>query len=82
MNNLPGAISQTIPKERPRCRKVIIENGLRPHLVNGKWDHRFCLCPDGSEAYMSIGLRKQMRRMIEDGYWRESVTPVDSSSGE
>jgi hypothetical protein len=79
MINFPA--SQNIPKERPRCRKVIIEAGLRPLVVNGKWDGRSSLYANGREAYISDGLRKQMKRMIVEGYWSETTTPADSNSG-
>jgi len=80
MINFPA--SQNIPKERPRCRKVIIGVGLRPLVVNGKWDGRSSSYTDGREAYISDGLRKQMKRMIVEGCWSETTTPVSSNSAE
>ncbi len=58
-------------KERPRCRKVIVERGYRPYLVDREWDGLHCVDPDGRRTGMSDGLRLQMKKMILEGYWGE-----------
>jgi hypothetical protein len=56
-------------RERPCCRKTIIERGLRPHLdENGKWDGRMCDHLDGRVRFLSDGMRAQMRLMLSEGY--------------
>jgi hypothetical protein len=59
-------------RERPICRKQILEFALRPHLgPTGKWDERF-EDPGGEVGEMSDGMRKQMRLMISQGVWKKN----------
>jgi hypothetical protein len=57
-------------KERPQCRKAIISLGLQPHLANGIWDGLSYIAPDGHYSIgMSEGMERQMRKMVQEGYW-------------
>jgi hypothetical protein len=60
-------------KERPRCRKVIEQQGMKPELLKDKrvwiWDGMHVVLPDGSHSLLISGLQKQMRRMVRDGYF-------------
>ncbi|HWR50960.1 MAG TPA: hypothetical protein VN428_07615 [Bryobacteraceae bacterium] len=58
-------------RERPRCCRNIIKNGLRPHLDSkGQWDGHG-VQPDGEEVFQIGGMRAQMRKMIQEGYWED-----------
>jgi hypothetical protein len=57
-------------KERPGCRKAILNLGIRPYLdANGEWDGETALSRNGMRSDMSDGLRKQMRLMVAEGHW-------------
>jgi hypothetical protein len=58
-------------KERPGCRKAILNLGIQPYLVNGAWDGETALSRNGMRSDMSDGLRKQMRLMVAEGHWGE-----------
>jgi hypothetical protein len=59
-------------KERPGCRKAILNLGIRPFIFNGEWDGRTAVLRDsGEQSTMSDDLRKQMRLMAAEGYWGE-----------
>ena len=55
-------------KERPRCRRYIIEQGLQPYPSVDEWDGT-AFSRDGSHAFLTPGLKKQMRIMIAEGYF-------------
>jgi hypothetical protein len=82
MSDYSETDSQTGIRERPRCRKVIVEKGLSPNLVNEKWDRMCTRDPDGRLAFMSDGLRKQMRKMIAEGFWNLEQETPDSTTRE
>lgn len=56
-------------KERPLCRKTILNRKLSPFLVNGTWDGRRSVNPEGTRGWLSEGMRRQMRKMILEGVW-------------
>lgn len=53
-----------IRKERPLCRRAIEKFGLRPTTSPA-----VAAKPDGTRTVLSAGLRTQMRKMREEGYW-------------
>ena len=59
---------QTI-KARPRCRSLLIQWKLTPYTYDGVWDGHSANGRDGEQTWLSDGLRKEMRRMIGEGYW-------------
>jgi len=61
-----------IGKERPKCRRFIIEQAYRPEVEKGKFTGR-AHRKEGGFCWLSDGLRRQMRRMIAEGYWLELV---------
>ena len=66
-------MSRNMPKERPRCRRVIIEHQLTPYPSVAAWDG--CSAFDrGRRTFLSDGLKVQMRRMIVEGYWGRCCT--------
>lgn len=79
MSSFPRADSLNTNRERPRCRRAILARGLRPYLVDGQWDGRRALCPDGTHSHLSQGMRQQMQKMIGEGHWSEAATPTGSS---
>jgi hypothetical protein len=58
-------------KERPGCRKAILNLGISPYLINGEWDGETALSTNGTRSDMSDGLRDQMRLMVAEGHWGE-----------
>lgn len=58
-------------RERPNCRKVIIQTGLRPHPSVKDWDG-YAVNDAGQINLINGGMRTQMARMIAEGYWGES----------
>ena len=57
-------------KERPGCRKAILNLGISPYLnANGEWDGETALSRNGTRSDMSDGLRDQMRLMVAQRYW-------------
>jgi hypothetical protein len=60
-------------KERPLCRIAIADNlKLKPHIVDGLWDGHSYEDADGVHSGMSEGLRRQMAKMLEEGFWAAS----------
>lgn len=58
-----------ILKERPTCRKVIIRRKLKPLLNSeGEWEGYMGISPDGTRGSLSEGMRRQMRKMINEGW--------------
>ncbi len=68
--NRRTALAYTI-RERPKCREFIVRHRYRPFLVDGKWDGHSVCKRDGSRVtlFFSGEMRKQMRKMIAEGYW-------------
>jgi hypothetical protein len=56
-------------KERPLCRKAILKLGIAPFLTNGIWDGRHAVDKEGQRGSPSDGMRKQMRKMVDEGVW-------------
>lgn len=76
MNKLTRArISASMSKERPLIRKAIVRLGVRPHPDNAA----FCVDTSGKVVLMSRGWRKQLDRMIVEGYF-ESFAPPEASN--
>lgn len=48
-----------IRRERPKCRKIIVEENLKPFATRG----------DGKIVSLFGGLTIQMAKMIDEGYW-------------
>jgi hypothetical protein len=78
-------------RERPGARKYIIERGLRPLVVRTKiwngpgvspsdgpefWDGCMAVDATGRESALSTVWRKQMRKMVAEGYWGPIVRRV------
>jgi hypothetical protein len=61
-------------RERPVCRKAILRMRLAPSLVDGVWDGKHAVHADGRRSLMSDGMRREMRRMIEEGVWGPITT--------
>jgi hypothetical protein len=62
-------------KERPRCRLAIINHELRPFIDerDGVWNGFQALRSNGKRTFLSDGMRKQMGRMLREGYWVEML---------
>lgn len=62
-----------IRKERPKCRKVIEEQGLRPLFTSkGIWNGLQCIDAQGFRSMMDRPLRTQMKKMlVEEGRWQD-----------
>ncbi|MGD1157510.1 MAG: hypothetical protein ABSA41_17020 [Terriglobia bacterium] len=57
-------------RERPQCRKQIIKHHLRPRLEDGRWDGTATELESGNQRiFLSDGMRKQMGKMLWEGYW-------------
>ena len=61
-------------KERPNCRETIIRAGWRPNPQPEVWDCKSALSPDGGEISLTPGLRKQMGKMLQEGYWGKTIS--------
>lgn len=60
-------------KERPICRATIIRSGWRPEPEPESWSGETALAPDGQKIRLTPGFRKQMGKMIEEGYWGKAI---------
>ncbi len=59
-------------KERPRCRRAILQLKLHPFLDQGEWNGVTAVDPEGKRLHLSDGLKKQMRRMAAaESCWPE-----------
>jgi hypothetical protein len=59
-------------RERPGCRRKIIEGKLRPFIgERGFWDGITALSPEGREVSLSDGMELQMAKMLREGYWSD-----------
>jgi hypothetical protein len=56
-------------KERPTCRKSLLH--LHPNPTPQKWDGETALDSEGAVTELTDGQRKQMRKMIGEGFWGE-----------
>ena len=56
-------------KERPLCRKAILDMELSPLLVNGVWNGKRAVGKDGRQSSLSDGMKRQMRKMVQEGAW-------------
>jgi hypothetical protein len=59
-------------KERPKCRKHIIMQGLKPYPNADSWIKWYAWNSAGKRVIISGGLSKQMRKMIQEGYFNPS----------
>lgn len=59
----------TNTKERPLCRKWIIENDCRPRVIDGEWNGKNVMDCNGHSIFLSNGLMKQMRKMVRECHW-------------
>ena len=69
-------------RERPQCRRVIQEQGLKPYLVDGEWDGLYCHNPDGTHSEMSDGFRKQMKKMVAEGHWASTESQLSQKDND
>lgn len=60
-------------KERPICRQIIINRVMRPNPTPEKWDNTTALTHNACEVRLTDGLRKQMGKMIQEGYWGKPI---------
>jgi hypothetical protein len=75
-----------VTKERPRCRQVIKEQGLRPAFAfdtaaglrvrplkpGERWRSYFACAPgDDRPIWLTDGMRKQMKTMLAEGCFTE-----------
>ena len=60
-------------KERPYCRRTIVNGGWRPCPSPETWNGETALTPDKEEIPLTDGFRKQLGKMIEEGYWGKAV---------
>lgn len=59
-------------KERPVCRKKIIELQFRPFIGEcGYWEGFQAVGPDGIKSFLSDGMARQMGKMLREGFWPE-----------
>ncbi len=56
-------------KERPICRKSLLH--LHPNPTPHTWDGETALDGDGTIVKLTDGQKKQMRKMLSEGYWGE-----------
>ena len=68
-----GSMKGISAKERPKCREVIIRDSLRPFIDEclGFWNGFQALQPNGMKIFLSVGLRRQMGKMLREGFWPE-----------
>jgi DNA-directed RNA polymerase subunit RPC12/RpoP len=78
-------ITSSAAKERPRCRRAIIERGLTPWPAVDAWDGVSAKTPDGQHVSLSDGMRKELRKMIVEVTStdsRDSARPQGTASGQ
>ena len=58
-------------KERPQMRAAIVSQGLSPFIENGRWDGFRAKDPQSQNRRCCMGdaLKKQMRKMVAEGFW-------------
>jgi hypothetical protein len=56
-------------KEQPRMRAWILNNGVRPHIMDGVWDGFWIEYPNAQQIPMFGSPAIQMRRMAGEGIW-------------
>lgn len=61
-------------KERPNCRETIVKHGLRPTPAPETWNGKTAVLGSGREISLTAGLRKQMGKMIQEGYWGQPLS--------
>jgi hypothetical protein len=66
-----GTFNSHGAKERPQCRRLITEHGLRPIIEEGRLTS-WALEPGGGHVHISDGLRTQMRKMLAEGFFKET----------
>ena len=66
---------QTI-RERPLLRKCIVKYNLTPYPSLEAWDGFSAFC-SGKRTFLSEGLKKQLRKMVAEGYF---TTPHSASN--
>jgi hypothetical protein len=74
-----GTTMPTKYRERPLCRKVITSRGFRPEFDDlGRWNGWRAIRPDGSIIWITEGLRIEMKKMLQEGFWeRPEATLAD-----
>jgi hypothetical protein len=60
-------------KERPQCRKLILERRLSPYPSHMEWDGLQAIDETGERSHLSEGMRRQMARMIWQGLFGDFI---------
>jgi hypothetical protein len=56
-------------KERPGCRKAILELGLQPLTINGQWDGHMVVTESRERTAVAAGMKTEMHHMLAAGFW-------------
>jgi hypothetical protein len=71
-----GSMKGIGAKERPRCRKKIIDHQLKPFVgACGYWEGFQAITPNGRKPFLSDGMERQMTKMAREGFWPELLDP-------
>jgi hypothetical protein len=62
-------------------RRGIVDLGIEPLVIDGFWDRRSCIGQDGKGRVVPEVLRKEVERMLLEGYWGDGIEIIEAPPG-